>query len=166
MPLPKVKDPAILELETIVTTRLAIPCSFMFGNMKENNVGVDTLDPVNDFPVFVLLSAGKGNKQSVNEAGMIQRSFEVAGFFLNRSDEATISSLKTEELNPLLNQMRQLGENLMYWINKSTLSINGGVDEWDANEVYSQHDASLYGYAFTFKWTVNTGTSGYYNSPS
>lgn len=163
--LPQTKDPAIVELKSIVETKLAIPTTFMEATWNEANQKFDGLKEA-DFPVFLYLTQGK-NRNKFNEAGLIKRRLKITGFLLNKIDQAAIESLSSEDLNSLKNQMRQLAENLMYWINLSPLSISedGGVNEWDSDSVMEQGDANLYGQAVVFDWSIVTATNGYYNNP-
>ena len=59
--------------------------------------------------------------------------------------------------------MEKLAQNIMYWINRSPLSVDGGVNKWKADNLYTQFDSNLFGKGLDFEWTVFTGTSGYYN---
>lgn len=165
MPLPKVKDPALLELETICKTRLAVPCSFIYADLYEANFGLDNLDPELEFPVFVHVANGK-NKNGFLKTGEIQRTIPVKGYLLDRTDDATIDSNKSYEINDSINRMRQLGENLMYWINRSRLSVDGGVEKWNSDDRYQLFDANLHGQFLEFDWTVQTGSTGFYNTPA
>lgn len=162
MALPKVKDPVLIELEVICTSRLVIPTTFVEANLSEANFGLDKLTP-DQFPVLVYVTS-KGSDNEVNEASEIQRSVKLFCLLLNRYDAAT-SDFSSADVNSLLYQMYQLAQNLQYWINKSTLSVDGGIDKWKADNIYEEFDAHLFGQGLEFEWKVNTATSGYYNNP-
>lgn len=159
--LQKAKDPILLELETICTSRLAMPVKFMHANLNEANFGLDQLTADN-FPVLVHVSTAK-DKNKIGPGGDIERTASMFCLLLNRIEQDT-SDFKSYDLNNSINQMRMLGENLMYWINRSTISVAGGVDDWESENVYQKFDAHLFGVALTFDWTVDSQTSGYYNS--
>lgn len=162
MPLPKVKDPLITELKTICESRLAIPTKFVEANLAEANFGLDQLLPT-DFPCLVYITS-KGSDNEIVEAGEIHRRAQVNALLLNSVPSAT-SDISSGEVNDYIYQMYQLSQNLMYWINKSTLSVNGGVDKWKSDSLFEQFDAQLFGQGLTFEWRIRTGTTGYYNAP-
>lgn len=162
MPLPKVKDPMIVELKSICETKLAIPTKFIEANLKEANFGVDDLKD-SDFPVLVFVTS-RGSDNDVNEAGEIQRESQLLCLLLNRLDNPT-KDYSSSETNDLIYQMYQLAQNLQYWINKSGLSVDGGVNKWKNENLFEQFDAHLFGQQLNFGWKVNTGTTGYYNNP-
>lgn len=154
------KDPLVVELERIVTTQLARPTTFMHANRKEANLGLDQMEGEDvKFPVFLLVATGK-SKNKFNEAGVIQRTATVYGLLLEQVSNPT-SDYTTEEVSTITNKMRELGENLAYYLNKSPLAVNGGVDEWECVDVYAQFDAHLFGVALSFTWTIDTGRTGY-----
>lgn len=161
MPIEKIKDPVITELEIICKTRLNMPVTFIHANLFEANFGLDELTKDSDvtFPVFVHVANGK-SKNTVNEAHEINRKVEVFGMLLNRIDNPT-SDYKSEDVNDVIYEMHQLGNNLIYWINRSALSVDGGVDEFEMVDVYQKFDAHLFGQAMTFTWSLSIGKSGY-----
>jgi hypothetical protein len=161
MPLPKVKDPMILELKAICETKLAMPVTFIEANLSEANFGLDDLSDA-QFPVLVYVT-NKGSENEFNEANEIQRKAKLYCLLLNRVD-GTTKDYASAEINSLLYQMYQLGQNLQYWINKSSLSVDGGVDKWKSDNLYEQFDAHLFGQGLDFEWRVNTSTNGYYNN--
>jgi len=162
MSLQKVKDPILLELETICTSRLAMPVKFMHANLNEANFGLDQLT-ASDFPVLVHVSTSR-DKSKFGAGGDISRTSTMFCLLLNRIELDTLD-FKSYDLNDSVNQMRMLGENLFYWINRSTISVDGGVDDWESENVYQKFDAHLFGVALTFDWTVDVQSSGYYNNP-
>jgi len=160
------KDQIINELERIVTTELTMPCAFVHANLTEANYGLDALDSVS-FPVFVFVAQGK-NRSRINIAGNIIRRVELFGMLLNSKGEQATVDYKSSEVNETIFQMYQLGQNLMYQLNKSELSRSSddgdacGVTEWQSDEIYGKFDAHLFGHGITFTWTVNTGVNGYH----
>lgn len=160
MPIPKIKDPIIQELDRICKTQLAMPTTFMEANLSEANYGLDELTDT-DFPVLIYVTS-KGSDNEFNEAGEVQRNVRVYALLLNRVDNPT-TDFNSEDVNSYLYQMEQLAQNLAYWINKSPISVDGGIDKWKADRLYQQFDAHLFGVGLDFEWTVSTGTSGYYN---
>lgn len=162
MAIPKVKDQIVSELERICKTQLTIPTTFFEANLNEANFGLDNMADM-DFPVLVFINNPK-NKNSFNEAEEIQRKATINCLLLNKVEKAT-SDYKSSNVNPLINQIRLLGDNLAYWINRSPISVDGGIDEWTADNVYQRFDADLYGVAISFDWNISTGTRGYFNKP-
>jgi hypothetical protein len=160
MPIPKVKDPVIQELQRICETQLALPTTFMEANLAEANYGLDELTDVK-FPVLIYVT-NKGSDNEFNEAGEVQRTLRIYALLLNRVDNPT-TGFDSSEVNATLYQVEQLAQNLQYWINRSPLSVDGGVDKWKSDNLYAQFDAHLFGKGLDFQWKVNTGTSGYYN---
>lgn len=164
MAIPKTEDPAITELERIITTQLQVPCSFVYANLFEANFGLDEMKDV-EFPVFVYFADDK-SKYKVTEYGMQTRSIPIVGMMLTtRKDPSTDYSSK--EVNPDINQMRQIVENLVYNLNKSPLSIwenkddKGGVDNFDTENIYQKFDAHLFGVGVSFNWKVKTTMGAY-----
>lgn len=160
------KDQITIELERIVTTELTMPCSFIHANLAEANYGLDELDKVS-FPVFVFVAQGK-NRSRINNAGNIIRRVEIFGMLLNSKGDQATSDYKSSDVNDIIFQMYQLGQNLMYQVNKSELSRSSddteacGVSEWQSDEIYAKFDSHLFGHGITFTWTVNTGVNGYH----
>lgn len=162
MAIPKSKDPIALELETICTSRLAVPVSFVHANMNEANFGLDQMSD-EQFPVLVYIT-GTRNKADLDPSHNIRRTARLNVLLLNRLPLDTLE-FKSGEVNQEVNFMRQLGENLIYWINRSRYSVNGGVEKFDSDEVYQRFDAHLFGQALSFDWVLDTGETGYYNNP-
>lgn len=162
MAIPKSKDPIALELETICTTRLAVPVSFVHANMNEANFGLDQMSD-EQFPVLVYLT-GTRDRNTLDPSHNIKREAKLNLLLLNRLPLDTIE-FKSGEINEAMNFMRQLGENLIYWINRSRYSVNGGVTDWNSDEVYQRFDAHLFGRAISLDWVLDTGETGYYNNP-
>jgi hypothetical protein len=159
------KDQVVTELERIVTTELTVPCTFVHANLFAANFELDQLEKVS-FPVFVFVAQGK-NRSRINVANNIIREVDLYGLMLQRKETPT-SDYKSGEVNDAIFQMYQLSQNLMYQINKSPLSRSSndgdycGVNEWQADEIYSKFDVNLFGHGITFTWTVNTGVNGYH----
>lgn len=161
MALLNTKDPAIIELESIVRNRLRVSCNFIVADLTEANFGVDALDGAPgspDFPVFVYLKQGK-NTYEVGEAHVYDRNLKLYGFLLNHIDEATMKGLSSAELGATVYLMRQLCENLVYQINQSSLSVAGGVDKFEIDDIFEKFDANLYGCAISLDWDVQGGAS-------
>lgn len=162
--IPKTEDPAITELERIVTTQLQARCSFVYANLFEANLGLDNITDV-EFPLFVYFADDK-SKYKVTEYGMQTRKLPIVGMMLTQRQDATID-YSSKDVNPEINQMRQLVENLVYNLNKSSLSIwenkseKGGVDEFDTENVYQKFDAHLFGVGASFFWKVKTTMGAY-----
>jgi len=162
MPLPKTKDPMIVELARICASDLAMPTSFIeASNLKEANLLIESNNLT--FPVLVYLS-NKGNKNDIEESNEHTRKAQVQLLLLNQATGST-SDYRAADVNDLMYQMYQLGQNLQYWINKSTLSVAGGVDRWENNNLFDQFDAALFGHRIEMEWIISTGTTGYYNNP-
>ena len=168
MAIPKVKDPAILELQNIVENKLAMPTKFVYANLFEANFEMDKLIDI-EFPVFIFVVASKNNNKTV-QSNEIYRKVKVYGFMLNKMDpsksDAATAEIKSFDILDSIYQMRQLAWNLQYFVNLSPLSVNAGVDKWDDEDVYQKFDAHLFGVAVTFDWEIQTGTNGYYNFPA
>lgn len=168
MPIPLVKDPMLVELELIVTTQLAMPCGFLHANLLEANFGLDQVSKDSQalFPVCIHVATGKNKNDSGNgddfTGDLITRKASVYLLLLQKYDAPT-SDFESKDVNPLVYQMHQLGNNLKYWINKSPLSINGGVSEWEMVDIYQKFDSHLFGQGVTFTWEMMTNSTGYLN---
>lgn len=162
MAIPKSKDPVVIELERICKTQLAIPTEFVHASMGEANFGLDQLEDVN-FPVLVHLATNR-NKNELEPSHNIMRTVRMQLLLLDRVPLETVD-FKAADVNERINLMRNLGENLIYWINKSPYSVNGGVADWNSDDVYQRMDAHLFGQAMEIEWKLDTGETGYYNNP-
>lgn len=164
MALPKVEDPALTELERILTTQLALKCTLVYANLFEANFGLDNLGEVS-FPVFVLFTEDK-SKYKVKEHGMQTRRLPLIGLMLTMRQDSTID-YSSKDVNPDVNQMRQLCENMVYHINKSPLSTwedkedKGGIDDFETENVYQKFDAHLFGVGFSAVWRVKNTMGAY-----
>lgn len=164
--IPQAKDPIIIELERICKEDLDIPCSFMEANLGEANLGVDDKEP-GSFPMLLFITTSKNRSRKI-ESDVIIRKAQVTCMLLDARQATPKSGTETSdymssEINDQLNRMRLLGENLWFWINRSSLSINGGVDDWASDPVYERFDADLIGQAIQFDWTIDTHSTGHYN---
>jgi hypothetical protein len=158
MPIQKVDDPLILELERIATQDLVIPCTFLHANLFEANFGLDQIaaDAEISFPVLLHVANGKNdNKQNV--ASDVIRKASVYGMLLQRYDNKATSDYSSKEANGLVYAMQQLADNLQYWVNKSRLSVGcnsegepNGASGFKLTDVYGKFDADLFGVAFEF----------------
>lgn len=162
MAIPKTDDIIVTELKRICETQLAMPVTFVHGNMSEVNFALDKLGEV-EFPVLVFLTDTR-NQTKVNEAHHLIRTATIKMMLLNRLPLETIE-FKSGEINKEVNFMRRLGENLIYWINKSPYSVNGGVSDFQSDDIYQRFDAHLFGQGIVIDWALDTGTTGYYNNP-
>lgn len=161
MPILRVKDPLVTELEKIVTTQLVEPVTFIHANLLEANFGLDQIGPDVSFPVCVHVATGK-SKVSVNEGGDWDRVADVYLLLLQRYDAPTVD-YASKDVSDIVWQMHQLALNLMYFINKSPISVAGGVDDVELTDVYQKFDSHLFGQAVKFTWEIDEATSGYIN---
>jgi hypothetical protein len=160
-----VPDPIVTELEKIVTSQLVVPCSFVYANLLEANFGLDQMDPQQvKFPVFMLIATGR-SKMTRNEANSIIRKATVYGLLLDQVANPTLD-YDSKEVSDIVNKMRQLADNMAYYIDRSPMSVNGGVDEWEAVDSFAKSDAHLFGQAVSFTWEIDTHTTGYLNPPN
>lgn len=160
LPQPIIKDPIVVELERICGI-MAQPLKFLHANLNEANFSVDQLKK-DDFPVFVFVSTTK-NRTKINEANDYIRTAKVICMILDKIDGQTMD-FSSDAVNGVINRTRLLADNLIYHVNKSPLSVNGGVEEFESDNVYQELDANLFGQGISFDWIVDTGTNGYYNS--
>lgn len=154
----KQKDPILLELKAICESRLAIPVTLVHANLFEANFGLDQLTGI-EFPVLVHVATTRSVVE-INEAHDHMRTAKIVLLLLDKVDLDT-ADYKSYDLNDSLNRMRNLGENLIYQINRSALSVNGGVDKYESDNVYQQFDAHLFGQAMSFDWMIDTATAGW-----
>lgn len=161
-PTPTVKDPIITELKRICETQLAIPTTFMEANLSEANFGLDQMPDIK-FPVLIYVTS-KGSSNEVGENGEILRTAKVYALLLNSTGGETLD-YASADINAWIYQMYRLGQNLQYWINKSPISVDGGIDSWTNDNLYEKFDAHLFGQGLTFEWKISTGVTGYYNNP-
>jgi hypothetical protein len=158
------EDPAITELERIIKTELVMPCSFLYANLFEANFGLDQMKDV-EFPVFVYFANDK-SKYKVKEYGMQTRVLNVVGMMLQSRQDPSVD-YSSKDINPDVNMTRQLVENLIYRLNKSTLSVwgddkdKGGVDDFECENVYQKFDAHLFGVGVSFEWRIRTTMGAY-----
>lgn len=159
--IPRATDPVVEELKRIVTAELEMPCSFMYANLFEANFGIDSLDKEDDFPVCVFVATEK-NTEKIIETGLIIRKIEVYCLLLNSNNDPTID-YSSEQVDPFVNQMRMLAENLIHRINHSDKTyVFEPVDEFECSKIYEKFDRHLFGVALRFTWSFNTGISGCY----
>ena len=154
-------DPAVEELRRVVENELFLKCSFVYANLHEANLGLDSLSEDCGFPVFVFLASGR-NQEKTTESGLLIRTIDVNGLMLSSTDEPT-TDYSTEDVEPYVNQMRMLCENLIYRLNKSEKTyVLEPIQEFETTKVYERFDRHLFGCGLTFKWVFNTGVSGCY----
>jgi hypothetical protein len=159
--IPQSNDPAILELKRIVEEELTNKCSFMYANMHEANFGLDKLEKEEEFPVFVLLANDKSTNK-VTDTGLIIRTIEVYGLMLNSVDDPTID-YSSEDIDPYVNQMRLLCDNLIHRLNHSSITeLTQTIEEYEFSKIYEKFDRHLFGGGLSFKWSVNTQSTGCY----
>lgn len=171
MPIEKVKDPLLLELERIAKNELAIPCTFLHADLFEANFGLDHIaaDTEIAFPVLLHVANGKNQNTPTQSSNMIRKA-KVYCLLLQRYDDKPTSGYSSEKANDLIYAMHQLADNLIFWINKSPLSVGSdnagkscGTDQVDMVDVYGKFDADLFGVGLEFTWTVDKGSNGYLN---
>lgn len=161
------KDPIVIELERIVTTQLVIPVSFIHANLMEAEFGLKALkgqDVV--FPACIHVATGK-SKNTIEESWNIRR--EATGYLMLLAPpekQSNTMDYDSKEVNAIIWRMHQLANNLMYQINRSPYSVNGGISEWTCTDVYSKSTVHLFGQGVEFKWLFDTGTTGYLRNPS
>lgn len=160
--IPLERDPIVTELETICKTRLAMPVTFIEADLNEANFGLDQLKGI-DFPVLIHVATTR-NRYRIQESHNLIRTAKVVCMLLTKqSKDGDTKDYSSYNLSLEINRMRQLGENLVYWINKSSKSVAGGVEDWESDNVMQEFDSHLFGQAITFDWTLDTGKTGYYN---
>jgi hypothetical protein len=160
MKITTIEDPAVTELQRIVTEDLSVECSFMYANFFEANFGLDSLAMNQQFPVFLFIA----NDKSVNriiQSGLILRDVSVVGMFLNAMPHDETIEFKSQDVSPYINDMRQLADNFIYNINKSSLTYEpNSITSYTIDKVYAKFDAHLFGVGISFNWTINTGIRG------
>lgn len=162
-PAPTVKDPIIVELKRICETQLAIPTTFReAADYTEAGLLADQLT-TDQFPVLFYLNSPGGSNE-LNEANEITRTISMDLLILSNAADPT-AEYTAEEKNAMIYQMHRLAQNLSYWLNKSPLSVEGGLDKWKNKNIYGIFDAHLFGQGMTFEWSVQTASTGYYNNP-
>lgn len=162
--IPEGKDPYILELERICNNDLEIIASFVEANIFESNIELDKISDDRNlkFPVCVLVVTEAPNRYKIGETLELKRKVPVTLMLLDKYEQKTID-YKSSEVNPTINKMRMLGENLIFNINKSYLSVAAGVDDFTIDPIYNKTDANLYGVGMVFDWDISTGVSGCYH---
>lgn len=156
----KTEDPAITELKRIVENDLSINCSFMYANLFEANFGLDELILNQQFPVFLFIATDKSANRII-QSGLILRDVTVVGMLLNTLDAEATIEYKSKDVSPYIDEMRQLADNLIYNINKSSLTYEPNtITNYSIDKVYSKFDAHLFGVGLTFTWTINTSSRG------
>jgi hypothetical protein len=156
----KTEDPAITELKRIVENDLSINCSFMYANLFEANFGLDELIMNQEFPVFLFIATDKSANRII-QSGLILRDVTVVGMLLNTLDAEATIEYKSKDVSPYIDEMRQLADNLIFNINKSSLTYEpNAITNYSIDKVYSKFDAHLFGVGLTFTWTINTSSRG------
>jgi hypothetical protein len=159
--IPKDLDPVVAELQRICSI-LQLPASFLLANLFEQNVTLDSFKS-EQYPVVVYLTEGENEEGTDKNSYNITRKVPLSLLLLDRYDAPT-SDYTSIEVEPTINRMRRLAENLYYEMNKSPLSIgDGGIVKFKTVKLYGKNDAHLYGVTFDGDWTVNTGISGCYH---
>jgi hypothetical protein len=159
----KETDPAIVALKDIVENQLQIPTKFVFANIFEFNSDADLVKDA-DFPCFLYFAVDK-SKYRVNEAGILIRTIPIVGMMLTQIEQPT-TDYKSEEVNPIITQMRRLAENMVYKINQHQYSRffdekdSGGVKDFQADSVYGKYDKHIYGVGVTLDWKMSEGITG------
>lgn len=154
-------DPAVIELKRVVETQLKVKTKFVYANLYEANITLDELDDETEFPVFVFLSTAV-SREKKDSNGLITRTIPVVGFMLDVKDDPT-NEYTTEDADPYINRMRQLGENLLYNLDKSAftdLNMPYPSDDCLYEKLYGKFDKHTFGVSMSFNWAFNTGVSG------
>lgn len=162
--IPEGRDPLVIELERICGNDLEITTSFIEANIFESNIELDKIsdDKNLKFPVCVFIVTDASSKYKVGETLELRRKVPVTLMLLDKYEQKTVD-YKSSEVNPTINKMRMLGENLIFNINKSYLSVAAGVEDFTCDPLYSKSDAHLYGVGMIFDWNISTGVSGCYH---
>lgn len=158
----KETDAAIIELKRIVENELVLKTKFVYADIFEFNNDADLMQNA-EFPCFLYFALDK-SRYIVNQAGVLIRTIPIVGMMLDQYDSPT-PDYKSESVNPVINAMRQLSENMVYHINKSQMSqifqdTAGGVNNFSADSVYGKHDKHLFGVGVSFDWKMTEGKTG------
>ena len=154
------EDPAVTELRRIVESELPIATKFIYANLFEANFGLDQLSQSEEFPVFLFIANDKSTNR-LTETGLIVRDVSVTGMLLNSIPANETMDFKTEDVSPYIEQMRQLGDSLIYQINKSSMTYpTSPILNYTFDKVYAKFDAHLFGVGMTFTWSINTYSRG------
>lgn len=150
-------DVVLFELKNIIENKLNTTCKFIFADMSSANLGVDNLK-AEDFPV-VLYLAGMKVKNDVEASLAIRKKISMSLFVLERTSRITLD-VNHMEANQILNKCRKICDNIIFQINQSYLSVNGGVDKFETIDYYEKFDAQLCGQALIFEWDTIPYTTG------
>jgi hypothetical protein len=156
----RIEDPAITELKRIVENDLSTTCSFMYANLFEANFGLDDLSLQEQFPVFLFIATDKSTTK-ITTSGLIVRDIVVVGMMLNSIPNDGTIDFKSKDVSPYIEEMRQLTDNLIYNVNKSSLTYAPSpVQNYSVDKIYSKFDQHLFGCGVTFTWSLNTNSRG------
>lgn len=161
----QIKDPIVTELERIVKDELAIPCTFVYANLRKANFDLDLVDAVK-FPALVYVATQEADN-TINIASNIIREARVSVMLLDRKPELPTLETESKEVDDVIYRMYQLAQNLVFCINRSPFSGASqdgspcGVNSFKDQSIYSWGDANLFGKGVDFTWRINTGASGY-----
>lgn len=154
----KQTDPAVTEMKRIVETLLKIKTTFVYANLFEANFGLDSLEG-NQFPAFIFVATNQ-SKEKLDENDSIIRTIPIVGMMVNIIDQST-TDITSEEADPYINQMRELGENLVYNLNKSDMTHKlEPITDVTYDKIYGRFDKHTFGVGMSFNWAINTLKSG------
>jgi hypothetical protein len=115
----------IVETIKSVVAGLGAPMAFVYGNIYETNLALDAKD-LADKELFFVYIPPLENDDDYNEQGTIYTQFPLNFFMMRKLNHATVD-YKSEEVETVVDEMRELGRRFIHDLQADDLVVKNGV---------------------------------------
>jgi len=148
-----------LILSTIqsVVENLSKPCAFIYANLFEANGDLDIPSQSEGKEIIFVYIPPLENTDDTEDTPLIHTVFPLQ-FFLLKKLQAPAVDYKSSEVDPVIDEMRDLAREFIHSLNEEDVvekgtTVNGtvrdGVDKWKITSEYSFLDYHLFGVGVT-----------------
>lgn len=160
----------ILTIIQSVVSNLSIPCAFIYGNLFEANgdLGISELTQEEGKNTFFIYIPPLENTDDTEETPLIHTIFPLQ-FFLMRKLNLTTIDYKSKDVEPTIDEMRELSREFIHSLNEEDIiekgnTVNGkvrdGIDSWKITSEYAFFDHHLFGVSVTCDVPIMEGKTG------
>lgn len=153
----------ILSTIQTVVSQLSRPCAFFYANLYEANgdLGIPEFSQGQD--TFFVYIPPLENTDSYSENGLIHTKFPLQ-FFIMRKLELPTSDYKSSEIDPVIDELRELAREFIHELEGQDVVEKGGpaagIKETKITSEYGWLDHHLFGVSVTCEVPIMEGKTG------
>lgn len=142
---------------------LSKPCAFLYANLYEANGDLDIPNLSEGKEIFFVYIPPLENTDTIGENYLIHTTFPLQFFMMRKLNHPTID-YKSSEVEPFVDEMRELAREFIHSLNENDIVEKGGpadgITEVKYTSEYSWADVHLFGVSATCDVPIQEGKTG------